>query len=97
MYTIPFTVELVSEIAWSKPQFAPGEVRRRRSLALANAALFGIESVADLAQGGLLRPPYDGPQGIPLTQGRFTSYMHQIFAAAGYTEHSTIHCFKFAL
>ncbi|CAI7606767.1 unnamed protein product [Penicillium viridicatum] len=95
----------------SKPQFAFGEVLL--SLALEHGALFGIESVADLAQYDLsngeiplrwkkdyLSKPIfrnvtaDGPQDIPLTQGRFTNYLHQIFVAAGYTKHPTIHCLR---
>ncbi|KAJ5288305.1 hypothetical protein N7508_011080 [Penicillium antarcticum] len=95
----------------SKPQFASGEVLL--SLALEHGALFGIESVADLAQYDLsngeiplrwkkdyLSKPIfrnvtaDGPQDIPLTQGRFTNYLHQIFVAAGYTKHPTIHCLR---
>ncbi|KAJ6019330.1 hypothetical protein N7522_001397 [Penicillium canescens] len=36
----------------------------------------------------------DGPQDIPLTNKQFSSYLHQIFDAAGYSEHPTIHCMR---
>ncbi|OQD85679.1 hypothetical protein PENANT_c009G09656 [Penicillium antarcticum] len=36
----------------------------------------------------------DGPQEIPLTNKEFSSYLHQIFDAAGYSEHPTIHCLR---
>ncbi|CEJ58338.1 hypothetical protein PMG11_06997 [Penicillium brasilianum] len=35
-----------------------------------------------------------GPQDIPLTSKDFSAYLHQIFDAAGYSEHPTIHCLR---
>lgn len=36
----------------------------------------------------------NGSQDVPLTQEKFTSYLHQIWLAAGYSEHPTIHCLR---
>jgi hypothetical protein len=94
-----------------RPQFASGDLLL--GLALGSGALFGIETIEDLAKYDLsngeiplrwkerfLKKPIfmnvtaSGLQDIPLTSKDFSAYLHQIFDAAGYSEHPTIHCLR---
>jgi hypothetical protein len=94
-----------------RPQFASGDLLL--GLALGSGALFGIETIEDLAQfdpsngeiplrrkESFMKIPIftnvtaSGPQDIPLMSKDSSAYLHQIFDAAGYSEHLTIHCLR---